>query len=180
MPRGRGRSVSHGQGRRKDGKAKEGFLTGSSFISFLASCNMAAGLPQMTPPSWFCAQLCLLHPRGRACWGHGLGGWWGTGSFQARDPAERERKEKSPRCGIRGCGPSKNWNLLCICRKVVEGSAGAQLQEAQEPEVGGTRGLRGPPPGLSADLEFSLRGAVGTTTLFRFSSRLQRPASAMR
>lgn len=37
---------------------------GSSFISFLASCNMAAGLPQMTPPSWFCAQLCLLAPPG--------------------------------------------------------------------------------------------------------------------
>ena len=81
-----------------------------------------------------------------------------SGSSPARDPAGRERKEKSLSCGIRGCGPSKNWNLLCICRKVVEGSAGAELQEAQELEMGGTRGLRGSPPGLSADLEFSLRG----------------------
>lgn len=100
---------------------------GSSFISFLASCNMAAGLPQMTPPSWFCAQLCSpgipwgLRPAVGTGWGGG-----GDGLLPHVTPQSAKGKKRAPGAGLGGCGPSKNWNFLCICCEGEGSSSGAQ------------------------------------------------------
>lgn len=80
-------------------------------------------------------------------------GWWGRGAFPARDPAGRESKERSRDWGIR------EWLLSRDSGGPLE-PAGVALQEAPRPGMGwGPRGPLGPepPPGQSADLEFSLR-----------------------
>lgn len=104
--------------------------------------------------------------RGRAgVVGGGEGrGWWGRGASPARDPAGRESKE-SRDWGIRG------WLLSRDSGGPLE-PAGVALQEPPRPGMGwGPRGP--PPPGRSADLEFSLRcgGGGGRTTAPTSSTR---------
>ena len=105
-------------------------------------------------------------------------GWrWGTGSSPARDREGREMKERAPAGGLEDGSRARIGDSCVSAAGGVEGSAEAELTGGATAGDGGHEALRGPPPSLSTDLEFSLGGGVRPPPS-RSRTRWQRPSRA--